>query len=164
MKRVLSKYGAYTAHLATLSEDSLVKPVDCAKFKGYLRKWVDAKYILGCVFFIDLLTPCAMFSKSMQADELDILGALTYLLRTVKQTNKVNAKPLDQWPTYTATMKKIVAEDGEWVYQGQVLKKFPEAKSYFERHYQEYCTHVTARIRMRLSGLICSSFETSSLC
>ena len=34
MKRVLCKYGAYTAHFATLSEDSSVKPADCAKFKG----------------------------------------------------------------------------------------------------------------------------------
>ena len=96
-RRVLSKYGAYTAHLATLSEDSSVKPADRTKFKGYLRKWVDAKYLLGCALFVDL-TPCTIFSKSMQADDLDILGALTNLLRTVKETNKLNAKLLDQWP------------------------------------------------------------------
>ncbi len=75
MKRVLCKYGAYTAHLGTLSEDSSLKPADRAKFKGYLRKWADAKYLLGCALFVDLLTPCGIFSNSMQADELDILGA-----------------------------------------------------------------------------------------
>jgi hypothetical protein len=121
------------------------------KIQGYLGKWVDAKYLLGCALFIDLLTPCSIFSKSMQGDELDILGALTYLLRTVKETNKLNAKPLDQWPTYAATLKKITNEDEQWVYQGQVLKKFSEAKSHFESHCQEYCTRVTARIRTRLS-------------
>ena len=151
MKRVLCKYGTYTAHLATLSEDSSVKPADRAKFKGYLGKWVDAKYLLGCAVFVDLLTPCAIFSKSMQGDELDILRALTYLLRTVKETNKLNAKPLDQWPTYAATVKKITDEDGESLYQGQELKKFSEAKSHFETHCQEYCTRVTARIRTTLS-------------
>ena len=51
----------------------------------------------------------------MQADDLDILGALNNLLRTVKETNKLNAKPLDQWPTFAATMKKITDQDGEWV-------------------------------------------------
>ena len=86
-----------------------MKPVDRAKFKGYLKKWVDAKYLLGCAIFIDLLTPCAIFSKSMQADELDILGALNCLLRTVKETNKLSAKSLDQWPTYAATIKNITA-------------------------------------------------------
>ena len=150
MKRVLSKYGAYTAHLASLSEDSSVKPADRAKFKGYLGKWVDAKYLLGCAMLADLLTPCVIFSRSMQADEMDILGALTDLLRAVKETNKLNSKPLDQWPTYAATMKKITHEDGEWVFQGQVLKKFSEAKSHFKDHYQDYCTRVTARMCTRL--------------
>ena len=70
MKHVLSKYGVYTAHLASLTEDSLVKPADCSKFKGYLEKWTDAKCPLGCALFVDLLTPCTIFSKSMQADEL----------------------------------------------------------------------------------------------
>ncbi len=52
MKRVLCKYGAYTAHLAALSEDSLA---DRAKFKGYLEKWVDDKYLLGCAFSLTSL-------------------------------------------------------------------------------------------------------------
>ena len=55
MKRILCKYGAYTAHLTTLSEDSSVK-ADRAKFRGYLRKWIDGEYLLGCALFIDLLT------------------------------------------------------------------------------------------------------------
>ena len=89
MKRILSKFGAYTAHLATLSEDSTTRPADRAKLSGYLTKWVDAKYLLGCVLFTDFLTSCSLFSKSMQKDDLDILGALTSLLRTVKETNKL---------------------------------------------------------------------------
>ena len=66
MKRVLSKFGAYTNHLTALSMDSSVKAVDRAKLQGYLRKWVDAKCLLGCAFFTDLLSPCAIFSKVMQ--------------------------------------------------------------------------------------------------
>ena len=69
MKRVISKFGAYTAHLTTLSEDSSVKSVDRCKFRGYLRKWTDAKYLLRCALFVDFLTSCSIFSKSMQADE-----------------------------------------------------------------------------------------------
>ena len=114
-----------------------MKPVDRTKFKGYLRKWVDANYLLGCALFVDLLTPCAIFSKCMQADHLDILGAFTNLLRTVKETNKLNVKLLDQWPTYAATLKKITESDGEWVYQGQMLERFLEGKSYFKSKYQE---------------------------
>ena len=52
MKRVLAKFGAYTNHLTALSEDSSVKPSDRAKLQGYCRKWVDAKYLLGCAFLL----------------------------------------------------------------------------------------------------------------
>ena len=38
LKRVLSRYGAYTNHLAALSEGSSVKSVDCAKLRGYYRR------------------------------------------------------------------------------------------------------------------------------
>ena len=86
MKRVLSKYGAYTNHLAALSKDSSVKAVDRAKLSGYYKKWVDAKYILGCAVFVDLLTTCTIFSKCMQCDEVDILGAMSSLLKTLKET------------------------------------------------------------------------------
>lgn len=65
MKRVLSNFGAYTNHIAALSEDSSVKSDDRAKLKGYYSKWIEAKYLLGCALFVDLLTPCAIFSKCM---------------------------------------------------------------------------------------------------
>ena len=76
MKRILSKFGAYTSHLTTLSEDSSVKSADRAKLRGYLKKWTDAKYLLGCAFFVNLLLPCSIFSKVMQEDDLDVLGSI----------------------------------------------------------------------------------------
>lgn len=84
MECVISKFGAYTSHIATLSEDRSVKPVDRAKLKGYYNKWTDAKYLLGCFLFVDLLTPCTIFSKCMKSDEVDILGALTRLLENIE--------------------------------------------------------------------------------
>ena len=101
MKRVVSKYGAYTKHLAALSEDKTVKSTDRTKIKGYYKKWIQAKYILGCALFIDILTPCSIFSKVMQFDEIDILGALTSLLRTLKEVDKLASKRA--WPTFAAT-------------------------------------------------------------
>lgn len=52
---------------------------------------------------------------------------------------------------YAATLKKFTNDDGQWVYHGQVLKKFLKAKSHFGSHCQEYCTCVSARIHTRLS-------------
>ena len=117
MKRVLSRYGAYTAHLTSLSEDKSVKAADRAKLKGYLKKWVNAKYVLGCAAFVDLLTPCSVFSRSMQSDNLGILAAITHLVKTLNETDKLSSKPLEQWKTYGDTLKKVQDEKGQPVYQ-----------------------------------------------
>ena len=81
LKCVLSKYGANIHHLAALSEESSVKSSDRAKLRGYHTKWIEGKYLIGCAVFVDLLTPCSVFSKVMQSDEVDILAAVTNLLK-----------------------------------------------------------------------------------
>ena len=63
MKRILSKYGAYSSHLIALSEDSSVKSVDRTKLCGYSLKWSNAKYILGCAFFVISHHLAKFFSK-----------------------------------------------------------------------------------------------------
>ena len=42
IRRILSKYGAYTSHLAALSEDRSIKSTDWAKFRGYYNQWLHA--------------------------------------------------------------------------------------------------------------------------
>ena len=151
MRRILSKYGVYTNHLIALSEDPKVKGTDRAKLRGYCNQWVDAKYLLGCAVFIDVLTHCAIFSKVMQSDELDILAALTSLLRTLKETDKLSSLPLAQWPLYSATMKKLEEENGKKGYQLQELKKFSEAEQYYTRHHGEFCTKIRECQRTRMA-------------
>ena len=116
------------------------------------KKSVDAKYILGCAVF-DLLTPCSIFSKCMQRDDVDILGAraLTSLLKTLKETEKLSSKPLDQWPTYAATLSKCTEEEGNRVYQCQELKHFSEAVRLYTSRCEDYCRQVSQRIKSRLS-------------
>ena len=140
MRRVLSKYGAYTNHLIALSEDSTVKSAYRAKLHGYCRQWTDVKYVLGCAVFIYVLTPSSIFPKVMQSDELDIVGALTILLRTIKETEKLRSLPLAQWSVYSATMKKLKEENRKKVYQCQELKRFHE----------EFCTQVTECLHSRM--------------
>lgn len=151
LKCVLSKYGAYTNHLTALSTGSSVKSTDQAKLQGYCRKWVDAKYALGCAFYIDLLSPYAVFSKVFQSDNLDELAAFMSLLKTVKEINKLSSLPLEKWPTYTSTIKKILLENGERVYQCKSLSKYDQAESHFTAQYQTICTSVTDCLRSRLA-------------
>lgn len=154
MRRILSKYGAYTfislSFLRIAQSNHVIG-------KGYLKKWTDAKYLLGCAIFIDILMPCSIFSKSMQSDILDIIGALSCLTRTVKETSKLQSKPLSEWATYSATLKKITQESGEFVYQCQQLKSFSEANMYYESKHVDYCSRVTENVYdLDWNGQICS--------
>ena len=103
--------------MIALSDDRTVKSVDQAKLREYCSKWVNAKYIVGCAFFSDLLSPCAILSKVLQHDSLDILEAFTSLLRTVQELKKLSSKSPQHWRTYSATLKNITEEDGKKVYQ-----------------------------------------------
>lgn len=151
MKRVLSRYGAYTNHLSAMSEDHSFKSTDRAKILGYYRQWTNAKYILGCAIFVDLLTPCVSLSKVMQQDNLDILAALTGLLKSIKELEKLESSPLRQWPTYVATIKKCSKEGENTIYQAQQLKNFDAAETHFENHHVEYCTLIKNNIKSRLA-------------
>ena len=81
-----------------------MKSVDNAKLKRYYSKWTQAKYLFGCALLVDHLTPCSIFYKCMQSDEVDILGSVTRLLKSFKDMNKHVSKPRDKWPTYVSTL------------------------------------------------------------
>ena len=65
--------GAYLGHLTTLIEYPATKAPE--KLKGYILKWRDAKIILGCALFLDLLKPAATLFKALQNDELSVTSA-----------------------------------------------------------------------------------------
>ena len=106
-----------------------MKSADRAKIKGYYNKWTNAKYLLGCALFIDLLSPCAILSKIMQNDSLDILEALSAVLMALKETGILCTMGIDQWPTYALALGKCESKDGKVFYQCQDLKFFSAAKS-----------------------------------
>lgn len=65
-------YDDGTLHVvAALSEESSTKPADRAELSGYLKKWLNAKYLWGCAFIVSLL-PCSVFSRTM----IDIVRAI----------------------------------------------------------------------------------------
>ena len=150
MKRVLSKYGAYTHHLAALSIDHSIKSVDREKLKGYYLHWTNAKYILGCALFSDILTPCSIFSKVMQNDEVDIMAALTDLIKTLREMETLSSKPLNQWPTYSATKRKFTKQGDKMLYQSQEVKSYGQAEEYCITYHEHLCKKVSQCIKARL--------------
>ena len=113
---------------------------------------------MGCAFYSDLLSSYATFSKTMQLDHLDVLGALLSLLQTVNEVRKLSSKPLTQWPTYAMVLKNIKNEGGQNIYQCQTLKKLDEANEHFSSQCTHLCSVVTTCLKARLEW---SSLEIS---
>ena len=55
--RVIERFGAYLAHLITMTENSSMQPVDRQKMEGYILKWQNFQILLGCAMFRDILKP-----------------------------------------------------------------------------------------------------------
>ena len=106
-------------------------------------------YVL-CGSFDTLCCPHKKHAKIN--DEINILEALTGVLKTLKETDKLASKHLDQWSMYAATVSKCTTdEDGSTVYQMQELKDFSEAQGYFSSKYEEYCHKNSQCVKSRLS-------------
>ena len=40
---------------------------------GYVRKWSDAKILIGCAFYVEVLKPPSVLSLSLQGSDVDIV-------------------------------------------------------------------------------------------
>ena len=113
ISRLIDRYGAYLAHLTTLTEDSSVRDVDRQKLKGYVLKWRDCKMVLGCAFFHDILKPAALMCKSLQYDEVCVESAIESTLKASKVIESLRCTPFDELPTVKKVLGRVQHEGGE---------------------------------------------------
>lgn len=64
---IISRYGAYIAHLTTLASDVFLTAVDRAQLKGYLQKWQQGRLLFGASKFVCAYgyLPTSCSSKSL---------------------------------------------------------------------------------------------------
>ena len=101
LQRVVDRYGAYMAHLSTLVEDlnSSTSAVDRERLRGYVRKWSNAKIIIGCAMYVDALKPVSMLSLCLQEEKVDTVQGINYTLKTVKSLSTLTKMKPEEWPT-----------------------------------------------------------------
>ena len=105
--RVVDRLGAYLRHLNTLSEDKSLKAADRQKMKGYALKWRDAKIIMGCAYFHDLLKSASFLCKSLQADEVCVVTAVEAILKTANSLQKLKTTCFEELPTVSKVLSRI---------------------------------------------------------
>ena len=133
--RVLDRYGAYMTHLIALTEDTSVKPEDRACLKGYLRKWMQYKVLLGCALYADILKPASMLSLSLQNKAVDTVLGIKNILKAVTALNSLSKLDCSEWPTVKLFLGRLKEEDGQVTYQGAELQNSgPKVKTTCKRY------------------------------
>ena len=127
LQRVVDRYGAYINHLTTLTEDRSVKAEDRARLKGYLRKWMQYKTILGCAMYVDILKPPSLLSLSLQGCELDTVLGIKNILKSIAALKSLAKQDPREWLTVKLLLGRIKDEGGEKLYQGAALKNYSPA-------------------------------------
>jgi len=69
-------------HLISVTEDTSIKSDDRARIKGYLQKWVQYRYILGCALYVDILKPASILSLCLQDTDLDLVAGIKAILKS----------------------------------------------------------------------------------
>ena len=105
LSRLVEYFGAYLSHLAALTEDTTVKSMDKQRLKGYLTRWQQGKFLIGCAFFADLVKPASILCKTLQEDELCIVRPIEALGKAKRGFNKVRATTLEELPM----VRKVIA-------------------------------------------------------
>ena len=104
LNRMIDRYGAYMNHLVALTEDRTVKSSDKQKLKGYIKVWKNAKILLSCAVFAEILKPVEILSKVLQNEEICLYESIESMMKTKKNLEKLKVTPLRQLPI----VKKVV--------------------------------------------------------
>ena len=124
LQRITDRYGAYVAHLTTLSNDSSINSTDRARLKGYLLKWQEGKILIGCALYVDVLKAPSLLSKALQGEKLDVVLCLQSILKAKKSLKCLTDLDPLQWPTLKLVQNRLTNGNE---YQGATLKHFSEA-------------------------------------
>ena len=128
LQRVVDRYGDYLNHLSTLTEDKTIKSTDRQRLKGYLLRWRQARMIIGCALYTDVLKPASLLSLTLQDDNVDVAQGIKSILKSHTSLKKLTTQDVMEWPVTKLVLSKLSDEDGSnvKVYQGFELKNFSD--------------------------------------
>ena len=118
MQHLVDRYGAYINHLTALIANSSISSTDR---EVYLRKWQQAKMLIGSALYVDVLKPPSVLSLTLQDDDLDIVQGLNHILKSTKSLKSLTEKNPLEWPTIKLVCSRV--KDGN-VYQGAFMQHF----------------------------------------
>lgn len=109
-------------------EDKSFKSADRQKFKGWLRKWQQARIPLLACLFLEILSPAKMLSLAFQENDINPVSTIQRLEMAKKQLDRLEGKKFDEFPTVQRFLDRVKENDGNFLYQNVTLPNFNAAK------------------------------------
>ena len=124
------------------SIDTAKKSQNRTTLQGKFTKLINAKFLLRCALFTDVLAEAKHFSLITQEQNIDIIRILDSVENTKhnykRLPNKLrkNLAYVFQLPTVKRVIEKIESndEDGEPMYQNQKVQFYSREKRFIEGH------------------------------
>ena len=151
LERIIERFGAYVSYLSSLTEDTSVRAVDRQKLVGYVRKWRDAKMLLGCAYFHDVLKSMSVLCKALQSDEICVVRALEAILKTTRAIERAKEAHLQDLPSIRKVTLRIKQDGEACTYQGANLLSYLEGVQFFKNHHQGYIDLVQSCLKQRMT-------------
>ena len=156
LNRMIDRYGAYMNHLVELTEDHTVKSNDKQKLKGYIKVWKNAKVLLGCTVFAEILKPIGILSKVLQKEEICLYESIESVMKTKNSLEKLKTTPLRQLSIVKEVMNRIREEEIEdstcYSYQGFGITNVSSSMEYLEGHFTSWIDAVTSSLPNRIKA------------
>ena len=152
--RLVDRFGAYLCRLAAMTEDCSIRSTDRQKLKGYLLKWRDSKFLIGCAFFHDLLKPIAMPCKVLQEDELCVVRAIECVLKVKLSMDKIKAASFEQLLTVKKVLERAQQDDDSTsvTYQSAEINRYELAIDYIKSNCIQWVEAIEACLLKRLKS------------
>ena len=119
LQGVVDRCGAYIGHLSALVPDLSVNGSDRARLNGYIKKWSQAKILVGTAMYEDVPKSPSLLSLSLQENDLYVVMGIKHALKSIKALKNAAQQNPSEWPTLKLLCKKIV--QGK-MYQGATLR------------------------------------------
>ena len=135
-----------------MMEDRSIRSVDRQKLKGYLLKWQDAKFLLGCAFFHDLLRPLAILCKVLREDELCVVRAVESVFKVKRSMEKTKETSFEELPTVKKVRERVQQDGTSVTYQSAELKRYNESFVFLKSNHPKWVKAVEDCILKRLKA------------
>ena len=129
--------------------------------EGKFAKLVDAKVLLRCALFIDVLAEAKKFSLITQKSDVDIITIIDYVESTKYSYERLlkwlrkNSTNVFKLPTVKLVVEAIESneDDGEPLYQNQKVHYYIREKRYIENHIVEIVESIISCFERRYGNL-----------